>query len=217
MPDLIDTMRLVEQVSARLCHDLSGPIGTVGGALDLLIDDIGSAGAGDNEYASFAVAASRDLAQRLRLLRAAWGPEASPMTVAELRALADGPLAARRIGLVTSSMTSHDPFPTGSGRLVLNLVLVAADGLPKGGVIMLSGAPDDVFVLIRGPNAEWPAGLTACAQNEAAAIDALTSARTLQMPLTALLVLSQQRRLSPVMGPLPGGGSGIAAWRLSAT
>ena len=47
-------------------------------------------------------------------------------------------------------------------------------------------------------------------RDEAEAIATLTSARSIQMPLTALLALSRELHLSPVLGPT----SGIEALRL---
>src|ERR1700679_75829 len=71
MAEMGETVRLVELVCARLCHDLGGLIGTVGNAVDMVAEDIG----GDSEVAAFASSAAKALAQRLRLMRTAWGPE----------------------------------------------------------------------------------------------------------------------------------------------
>ena len=207
MPDLTGTIRLAELLTARLCHDLGGLIGTVDGAIELLAD--GSAP--DDEVAAFATVASRALIQRLRLLRAAWGPEGDAMDLAALRDLAEGPLAGRRVRLGLDGVAADSAFPPAAARLLLNLLLLAADGLPKGGTIVAAGTPEDVVVRIDGPGAAWPSGLTAYLGHEAAAIAALGAARAVQAPLTALLALSRNARLSPVLAT----GGGIAAMRLT--
>jgi histidine phosphotransferase ChpT len=212
MPDLTETMRLVEQASARLCHDFGGLIGTVGGAVEMLADEAGR----DEEIVAFARAAARGLAQRLRLMRAAWGPETNALPISAIRALAEPPLAARRIGIDTTALAEDAVFTPAGGRLALNLLLLAAECLPKGGTILLGGDPSDLFVRISGPDAVWPPGLATCLRDPDAALRAMTSPASLQMPLTALLAHNRAKNLSVVLGPIPGGGSGIAALRLIA-
>ena len=63
-----------------------------------------------------------------------------------------------------------------TGRLVLNILLLAAESLPGGGLIALSGSPaSDVLVTIDGPRAAWPPGFAACLTDETAAWEALTA------------------------------------------
>ena len=200
MADLTETIRLVELTCARLCHDLSGLIGTVGNALDLVAEETG----GGNEVLAFAMSAASALTQRLRLMRAALAPETEALTLTALRALVVPPFAARRIGLDMRSLPEEGTFSPGSGQVALNLILLAGDCLPKGGTIVLMGEPDDLFLRLDGPGAAWPPGLTACLRDEAASFAALTGVRSVQMPLTALLAVSRGLRLSPVFGPADG-------------
>jgi hypothetical protein len=146
------------------------------------------------------------------LLRAAWGPETDAMSLPSLVRLVTPPLAARRIRLDVVDLRPDGVFPPPIGRVVLNLIVLGADCLPTGGVISLMGEPADLLIRIDGAAAAWPSGLTACLQDEAAALAALTGARTVQMPLTVLLALSGNLVLSPVLGV----GSGIKALRLVA-
>jgi histidine phosphotransferase ChpT len=208
MAELGETIRLVELICARLCHDLGGLIGTLGNAVDMVADEEGR----DSEVMAFAMSASRALTQRLRLMRAAWGPETDTMTVPALLALAGPPMAARRIDLKTTALSPGCRFAPATSRIVLNLILLAGDGLPRGGMITLAGEAADLFIRIDGPGAAWPSGLVSCMHDEAAAIAALTSARSVQMPLTVLLAMSRKVRLSPVLGQ----AAGIVALRLNA-
>jgi histidine phosphotransferase ChpT len=208
MAQLTDTIRLVELVCARLCHDLGGLTGTVGNAVDMLAEDADR----DNEVLAFAATAAKALNQRLRLMRAAWGPEADPIALSELTDLVTPSLAARRIGLDTRVLEARCVFPAPAGRVALNLILLACDCMPRGGTIVLMGVPGDLLIRIDGPGAGWPEGLTACLHDEGSALAALTSARSVQMPLTVLLALIGNFRLSPVLGT----ASGIEALRLSA-
>jgi histidine phosphotransferase ChpT len=202
-----DTIRLVELICARLCHDLGGLIGTVGNALDMVTEDAGR----DNEVLAFASSAANALTQRLRLMRTAWGPESEAINVPSLAKLCNQALAARRVALDTSALPPDCVFPPSVGRVVLNLIVLACDCLPKGGTIVLLGEPDDLLVRMIGPGAVWPPGFTECMRDAAAALAALTSALSVQMPLTALFAQHGGLRLSPVLGP----ASGIEALRLS--
>jgi hypothetical protein len=91
-------------------------------------------------------------------------------------------------------------FPPAAGRLILNVLLLAAESLPGGGIVALSGSPTrNVLVTIAGPRAAWPAGFAACVTDETAAWAAATSARSLQAPLTALIACRDGTRLSLLM------------------
>ena len=97
MARLSDTIRLVDLVCARLCHDLGGLFGTVGNALEMVAEDAGR----DNEVLAFAASATSALNQRLRLMRTAWGPEVDAIKLPALIKLVTQALAARRIGIDT--------------------------------------------------------------------------------------------------------------------
>jgi histidine phosphotransferase ChpT len=207
MPELGETIRLVELVCARLCHDIGGLIGTVGNAVDMVADDA----ARDDEVLAFASTAARALTQRLRLLRSAWGPDQETIALTALIALVAPPLEIRRIGVDTGGLPPDSVFSGPFGRVLLNLILLACDCLPNGGTIVLTGEPSDLLVRIVGQDAEWPPGFSACMRDETSALAVLAGPRSVQMPLTVLLALSRNLRLSPVLGP-----HGIEALRLEA-
>jgi histidine phosphotransferase ChpT len=202
-----DTIRLVELICARLCHDLGGLIGTVANALDMVTEDAGR----DNEVLAFASSAAHALTQRLRLMRTAWGPESDAITLPALVKLVSQALAARRVRLDIDRLQADCEFASPVARVVLNLIVLACDCLPRGGAIVLLGEPADLLVRIVGQGAAWPQGFTECMRDESAALAALTNALSVQMPLTALFAQSGGLRLSPVLGP----ASGIEALRLS--
>jgi hypothetical protein len=188
-----------------LCHDLGGLIGTVGNAIDMVDEDA----SGENEIVAFASSAAKALMERLRLMRAAWGPETDPLTLPQLTALVSSPLSGRRIAFDTAALPADCEFPAPAARVLVNLILLASDGLPRGGTIVLLGDPADLIVRIDGPGGGWPAGMAGVMRDEAAAFAALSGVRSVQMPLTALLALSRELRLSPVLGP-----AGVEAVRL---
>lgn len=201
MVGISDCLRLAELTCARLCHDLSGLLGTIGGALELATD-------GDqeiNEEVVLAADAARELIMRLRFYRAAWGGLQEPLSLPALHALVEGLPNARSITLENHGLPPDTVLPPAVAAMTLNLLLLASECLPRGGRILLAGSAHDLFVRILGPNAGWPAGFAACIADETAAIAALTTARAVQMPLTALMAHGHGLRLSMLMGATPAG------------
>ena len=208
MAQLTDTLNLVELVCARLCHDLGGLIGTIGTAMEMVMEEADQ----NDEIVAFAASASKSLMQRIRLARAAWGPDVDPYDLEKLVELVVPLLARQRVGLDTRALEPDSEFVPPTARVLLNVIMLACDSLPKGGTIVLIGEPEDLLIRIEGPGAAWPSGLADCLRDEAVAMAALTSARTVQMPLTALLAISRGVRLTLVLGPT----TGIEALRMSA-
>jgi hypothetical protein len=166
---------MIELVSERVCDDLDAVLAAPGGA-------------------------ALDLARaRVRLHRAAWEACDSPFSLDEITALGAGLPAG--VGLDMSSLPPAAVFTPRQGRLVLNLLLLAAGSLPNGGAVTLAGSAEDLFVRISGPGAAWPAGLGACCANETAAAAAMTDRPALQMGFTALLAHGFCIRLSLVLPP----------------
>ncbi|HSU04531.1 MAG TPA: histidine phosphotransferase family protein [Acetobacteraceae bacterium] len=178
-----DILRLSDLVAARLCHDIAGVMATLSGMLEL---------AGDPRAPPEAIAAASEaateLTHRLDLLREAWTGEAAGLNLTGLQALARGLPGAHRLRLDLSALPQASVFPPRMARLVLNAILMAAESLPRGGMIGLAAAGrQDLLITIAGPRGGWPPRLAACLVNEQAALEALQGPRTLMAPLVALL------------------------------
>lgn len=196
MAQISDWIRMTELICARLCHDLSGLVGTVGGAMELVSD----AQPELPEELALASEAARELACRLRLYRAAWAGGEGALSVSSLLALAEGLPQARQIAIEVDVTPPDAALPAPMSRLLLNLLLLAQECLPKGGRVLLAGTPDDLFLRVLGPNAAWPSGFAACIVDPDAALTALSTARRVQMPLSALIAHAHGPRLSMLMG-----------------
>jgi histidine phosphotransferase ChpT len=191
-----DLLRLAELLCARLCHDLSGPLGALIGILDLAREEIP-----DSENVSLAEETAGELAQRLKLLRAAWGRESDDLDKKRLQEYAAALLSGRRVQLDLDGMASNRLFAPSAGRVMLNLLLLAAECLPGGGMVALADAPSNgILITISGARAGWPPGLSHWLTDPDSAIEAiLADPRRLQAPLTALLVQGYGCRLSILM------------------
>jgi histidine phosphotransferase ChpT len=193
MPGTKDPLRLAGVLCARLCHDLSGPLGALIGVIEIAHEEQPG-----SETLALGEETVTELAQRLKLLRAAWGPDGDEMDLAALRGFADSLLSSRRVRLDLNGLAPDTVFPPPAARVILNLLLLAAESLPGGGTVALSGAVQDaILTTISGPRAAWPAGLDGWLADEGSAWKAMTAnPRTLQAPFTAVLARSRGFRLS---------------------
>lgn len=126
--------RLSELLCARLCHDLASPIGAAAAGLELLDDSC------DTETAALVSASMAAAAARLKFLRAALGPAAdapfAPKALADLiRAYLAGAVQG---GIALDWSCDRAQVDGATARLMLNLVLIARDALPRGGRIAAS-------------------------------------------------------------------------------
>ena len=202
-----ESLRIAELLCARLCHDLSGPLGALIGVLEIAREE-----QPDSETLALAEDTAVELGQRLKLLRAAWGLDGDDLDVTRLRGFADCLSSSRRVRLDLAGLQPDAEFPPPVARIILNLVLLAGESLPGGGIVALSGSPSSaILVTISGPRAAWPAGFAVWLNDEAAAWEALIAdPRRIQAPLTALLARGLGLRLSMLMPAGPMGDAEVS-------
>jgi hypothetical protein len=199
MPGTQGALRLIERTAVDLCRALSA-------SLDVLEQAISRQPCPDAAVAE----ATSALIRQLHLRQAAWGPANGPLPLRRLTALAQG--LPNNVILDLSALPVTTEFPDPTGRIVLNILLLAANSLTDGGQITVAGDADDLFIKISGPTAAWPIGLALCLANEAEALASLTDGPNLQMALTASLAYAGDIRLSAVFPP--GGQTEPAILRL---
>jgi hypothetical protein len=181
-------VHLIERTAACLCDAFSASVIALAGALR------------NQQEPTQAIGATVDaLWRQLQLRQAAWGVASNPLDLLQLMALARG--LPGHVAVDASALPPATLFSPAAGRVVLNILLLAADSLSQGGQITLAGAADDLFVRIDGPAAAWPIGMILCLANEAEARSALTDERSLQMALTALFASAAGIRLSALLPP----------------
>jgi histidine phosphotransferase ChpT len=191
-----ESLRLAELLCARLCHDLSGLLGSLIGVLEIAREE-----QAESETLVVAEETAVELGMRLKLLRAAWGQDAEELDLIGLQNFADSLFASRRLRLDLGGLELDSVFPPPAARMILNILLLAGESMPGGGFVALAGSPSsNILVSISGPRAAWPAGFSACLTDEAAAWAAVTAgARHIQAPLTALIAREHGFRLSMLM------------------
>ena len=135
-------LETIEIFAARICHDLVGPVGAIANGVELLADDGGRA---DPEVVQLISSSARSASRRLQYFRTAFG---SGNALSESRALGDA--RALAVALLEDGQVRLDwqvPGPdieAAGGRkvakLLLNLILVASEALPRGGTIRIAPA-----------------------------------------------------------------------------
>ncbi len=189
----VDQLQLADALCARLCHDLSSPLGTLINALDLASEDAAYL----PEALSLAGESGHYMVRQIRLLRAAWGGNCGRLSNQEVLALAAG-LPSRV--KVDASQLGEGPFSEAVSRMLVNLMLLGADGLPRGGLMRLIGNRD-IILAVEGPGAAWPEALmTAIAGPGGVTI---TDPSTVTSPFAVLLAAALGLRLSLLLAPGP--------------
>jgi histidine phosphotransferase ChpT len=185
-------LRVAEFLAARLCHELVSPIGAIANGLEILEDEPDFAGDAGALIGLSAGQASR----RLQFYRVAYGsttglPDDLVRRVA-LDLFAEGKVALEwRLGAL----------PEGWHKLVCNLLLLASEGLPRGGRVVLDRAgADGVTVTAEGENVRLNEPIPALLQDPDRPEH--LSPRTVQAIFTALLArragtVLEVRQLNP--------------------
>ena len=129
-------LRVAELLASRLCHDLVGPIGAVNNGIELIEDE--DPGMID-EALKLVANSARQVASALQFYRLAYGMAGARVggDLSEVRDLLTAFLRSGKITLEWSAHTGPAGAPEGLGKLVLNLVALATEALPKGGKLGL--------------------------------------------------------------------------------
>jgi histidine phosphotransferase ChpT len=136
MSRLVD-LRVLELLAARLCHELISPIGAIANGVELL-------GENDPEFIRDATAligqSAKKAGQRLQFYRFAYGSSATgEAVVPDPRELVGGLFEGGRL-----SCTWHPEallLPAELQKLACNMVVLAAETLPRGGTINVAAGP----------------------------------------------------------------------------
>lgn len=185
-----DQLRLSQLVCSRLCHDLVGAAGAVNAGLEILAE----MGGLDGGAMELATKSGQELTRRLAFYRVAFGAGGAGKGGAEVDALRD--LATEFLDgsntdlewLDTGGITEIDPI---IGKLLLNLILIGSECLPRGGNVSVQLAQIEGGIGIAVSASGVDAGLREDLAEGLTPGKALTSldSRSIHSYLTQLLVL----------------------------
>ena len=138
-------LRLASLLASRLCHDLVGPLGAVDNGLELMAENNEMAG----EAMALAQRSARRATGRLQLFRFAFGAAGGEehFGPGEARGLAMEFLHGGQIEVDWPAATE---LPPGAGRLLLNLLILGSECLPRGGRLAVERTQEAVAVVCEG-------------------------------------------------------------------
>lgn len=140
--------RVMDLLISRLCHDLISPAGAIVNGIELVEEFGGEDMAGDDlsgddmtgEAMALVGRSARQLSAKLSLFRVAFGSsgERENFPAEECRRLLDAYLQEGKV----RPDWALDRLPAGPGaaRLLLLLAIIAAESLPRGGVLHVEGS-----------------------------------------------------------------------------
>jgi histidine phosphotransferase ChpT len=134
MLDFVD-IRITEMLCSRLCHELASPVGAINNGIEMIeeFDDSMLP-----EALPLIGSSAKLVAARLAFYRMAYGGAGAQAvaSLADLKELANPYFAESRISVSWPGDGVVAPvFENGWGRLILNLLPLAADTLPRGGTL----------------------------------------------------------------------------------
>ncbi|PIW26180.1 MAG: hypothetical protein COW30_16260 [Rhodospirillales bacterium CG15_BIG_FIL_POST_REV_8_21_14_020_66_15] len=135
-------IRLAQLLCSRLCHDLVGPAGAVNAGLELAEE-----GDMDTAALDLVMSSASEVTRRLAFFRIAFGAAGGKasavgtLSLNEARELAGEMLASGKAGLDwPESSHAPDSLPAEVGKVLLLMVLVASECLPRGGTVTVHTA-----------------------------------------------------------------------------
>lgn len=139
-----DPTALAELLCARLCHDLAGAVGAVGTGVELLTDDGLDGNMAADALALLAGSAAAAV-HKLKFLRVALGGVGHAMSSEQIRAMIEDFLNSGMGGADVAALDWRDgeqrTWESGEVKLLLNLILLARDCLPRGGRLSVERFP----------------------------------------------------------------------------
>jgi histidine phosphotransferase ChpT len=170
-------LRIAELLAARLCHELVSPIGAISNGLEILEDEPNFA----QDAGALIGLSARQASRRLQFYRIAYGATTA-LADDLVRCAAEALFADGKIELEWLS----GALPENWQKLACNLLLVAAEALPRGGrVVLEAGAHGGMTVTAAGEGARLSAPVAAQLAHCAHADE--LSPRTVQAAFAAAL------------------------------
>lgn len=147
---------VLELMASRICHDLISPVGAVNNGVEFLQEDMN--GGDTSDAISLISMSAESAAARLQVFRLAYGTGGRDSTVkpADVHRIFGDLLVCEE--KVTQEWDPHATFadfdrPEGFCKLLLCGLMLAQEGLPKGGVIRVTHDGDATTITGEGPDA----------------------------------------------------------------
>jgi histidine phosphotransferase ChpT len=147
-------LRVLELLCSRLCHDLISPVMAVNNGIELLADDEGGMSADIQDLLTLSAGAAAARLQYYCVAYGLGGQSAAPIGLPEAGRLTRGLLEDEKIDLdwPDDAATAEELSREGM-KILLNLVLVGIESLPRGGTLRLMLNGSDIILTAQGVGA----------------------------------------------------------------
>ncbi|MCB1783148.1 MAG: hypothetical protein KDI13_04070 [Alphaproteobacteria bacterium] len=148
--------KILELMASKICHDLISPVGAVANGVEFLEEMGPDAGEEVTGLISYSAGQASAKLQAMRMAYGAGGADSSIKLETVHEIFGDF------IGGDKKISQEWDPYaplgpeerPTGFSKILMNVLLLACEGLPKGGLIRVqNGDNGEVLVIATGENA----------------------------------------------------------------
>jgi len=142
-------LKLTEMLCARFTHDIIGPVGALSNGAEFLREELGSK---PSIAADLIESSSREAVARVQYYRQAYGysPANAPTSMDDVKELVQNYFAASKIKLQWEKVPQG--IQAGEKKLLLNLLIVAAGCLIRGGIISIK-IDGNYTITAEGPKA----------------------------------------------------------------
>ncbi len=155
-------LRLMEMLSTRMCHDLTGPIGAVSNGAEFMSDEGFDL---QGQAIELIVDSAREAVSRLQFYRMAYGRvnDKGEASLSEKKILAENFLAGTKIKLDwPDQYTDASDVSVGNkmARLLLNMIIITQATMIRGGTLSIrlnqhSNGDKEMHVQASGPSIKW--------------------------------------------------------------
>jgi len=167
---LLSDLDLASLLCSRVCHDIISPVGAITNGLEVLDDEDDEA---MKEIALDLIRRSAKTASaKLQFCRMAFGASGSAgayLDLTEAEQVARGFIGDEKVKLLWD--TPKETRPKSEVKLLLNLLLIAVSGIPRGGEVTIRMADDQFSATATGEGAKLPEKPASLLQGEIAEAD----------------------------------------------
>ncbi len=159
-PNMLDDLDLAALLSSRVCHDVISPVGAITNGLELLEMDDDEAMR--EEAMKLVRKSARQASAKLQFCRIAFGAAGSAGAHLDLGDAGDKAKAFMEEEKAKLDwQAARENRPKQQVKLLLNMMLIATAGIPKGGTVTVSTTGDEFSVRASGPDARVPEKIAA--------------------------------------------------------
>lgn len=144
---MVDKIRLLELMSARMFHDLAGPIGAVNNSLEFFEEE-------NQEIKDKALgvvkSSSNEAILRLKYFRQAYGPvNDREISLSDAIPLVEEFLEKTKVTLICSN-DDNIIISSSFAKLIMNIVIIAVGAMIYGGELKIVATPKELKITLKG-------------------------------------------------------------------